>query len=58
MSLHRKITKAEEKEFKQWARDNYSPGTVIPLLWHPVIVAECNLMDYELSKIEADAHVE
>ena len=42
----RKLSKEEVGVFKQWAHDNYTPGTTIPEeLWHPVTVEECQKMN-------------
>jgi hypothetical protein len=43
--LFRGLTKEEEKEFKQWAQDNYKPGEPIRTLWHPVIQEECEIIN-------------
>lgn len=39
--MFRTLTTAEEKAFRQWARDNYKPGSPINPLWHPVVRDEC-----------------
>lgn len=31
----------QEVEFRQWARDNYTPGDPIKGIWHPVVQDEC-----------------
>tara|TARA_R110000868_G_scaffold20267_3_gene86027 strand:+ start:258 stop:443 length:186 start_codon:yes stop_codon:yes gene_type:complete len=31
----------EEKEYRQWAKDNYIIGDSISSAWHPVVVDEC-----------------
>jgi len=46
-SIHRKLDEKEEKEFRQWARNNYKVGDEIPVLWHPVTVNECKKMNKE-----------
>lgn len=38
----RELDKKEEKEFRQWARDNYKKGDEIKPIWHPVVRDECN----------------
>ena len=43
----RKLDKAETAEFQQWARTHYLLGMDINSAWHPVIVAECELMNSE-----------
>lgn len=35
----------EVADYKKWARDNYVVGTEINSVWHPVIQAECRLMN-------------
>ncbi len=37
----RQLTTEEAAKFRQWARDNYKPGSDISALWHPVVLAEC-----------------
>jgi hypothetical protein len=41
MKLFRELTPDEEKEFRQWARDNYVPFEPINGTWHPVVQDEC-----------------
>jgi hypothetical protein len=43
--MFRDLSDAEAKEFRQWARDNYQPGTPINPVWHPVVQQECNLIN-------------
>ena len=43
--LHRDLAEDEISVFKQWARDNYILGEPISLIWNPVIVEECKLMN-------------
>ncbi len=38
----------EVKEFRQWARDNYVPGSGMKIkdgAWHPVVCHECREME-------------
>lgn len=45
MSIHRTLNKDEEKEFRQWARDNFTAGkNDVNLLWHPIVQDECHIM--------------
>lgn len=37
----RKLTPVEERKFRNWARDNYEPGSEIKGTWHPVVQDEC-----------------
>ena len=47
MKMFRDLTPEEEQEFRKWARDNYKPLTPISGVWHPVIQAECSLMNQQ-----------
>lgn len=42
--MFRLLNKQEEAEFKLWARRNYTPGTEISEVWHPVVQDECRRM--------------
>ena len=46
--MFRELTPEEEIKFRQWARDNYIPGSKIKLFWHPVVRLECVKMNEEL----------
>lgn len=42
MNLYRDLNPEEEKEFRQWARDNFDPQkNEIMGFWHPVVRDEC-----------------
>lgn len=43
----RQLDDNEQKEFRQWARDNYQPGTLVSGLWHPIVQNECHKMNME-----------
>lgn len=45
--MHRELSPEEEKEFRQWARDNYSPYTPISGMWHPRVIEECSKINRE-----------
>jgi hypothetical protein len=45
MKLFRDLTQAEEGEYRQWARKNYTPFHPIEGIWHPVIQDECRQMN-------------
>lgn len=47
MKLFKDLSKEEQKEYRQWARDNWKPGNDIKTIWHPIIVDECNKMNLE-----------
>ncbi len=42
--MFRLLNKQEEAEFRLWARQNYTPGTEISEVWHPVVQDECRRM--------------
>ena len=44
-SFFRVLTEPEAEEFRQWARDNYTPGDDVPEIWHPVLREECERMN-------------
>ena len=46
--MFRELTPEEEIKFRQWARDNYKPGSEIKSFWHPVVRQECAKMNKEL----------
>jgi len=46
-SMFRTLDEVETKQFQQWARDNYAPGTTISELWHPVVRDECRKINDE-----------
>jgi hypothetical protein len=37
LNFFRELNETEEKEFRQWARDNYAPGETASEVWHPVV---------------------
>jgi hypothetical protein len=41
MKLFKDLNENQETEFRQWARDNYTPFTPIEGIWHPAIQDEC-----------------
>ena len=45
IDLFRHLNAVEEKEFRQWAKDNYKPLDPIKGIWHPIIQDECKLMN-------------
>ena len=46
-SLFRTLSPEEEREFRQWARENYSLLEEIKEIWHPVVQNECQRMNAE-----------
>ena len=47
MKMFKELTQEQTAEFKEWARQNYIPLTEIKGIWHPVIQAECALINDE-----------
>lgn len=48
MDLHRILSPEEEKEFRKWARNNYTLKTTeISSVWHPVVIHEIGVMHLE-----------
>lgn len=45
--MFRDLDANEVLDFKGWARENYIPGSTIHSIWHPVVRAECELMNKE-----------
>jgi len=45
--MYRDLNKTEVLEFKQWARENYEVGSPINSTWHPIVKAECEIMNSE-----------
>lgn len=45
MNLFKVLSPLEEKEFRQWARDNYQLNSPISGIWHPVVQDECVRMN-------------
>lgn len=43
--MFRDLDDNEEKEFRQWVRDNYKKNDPIPEIWHPVCVDECQIIN-------------
>lgn len=52
--MFRLLNEKEETEFRHWARQNYTPGTEISEVWHPVVRDECRRMCEE-NEIRFDA---
>lgn len=42
--MFRRLSENEAAEFRLWARRNYTPGTGINEVWHPVVQDECRRM--------------
>ena len=38
--FYRALTSAEERKFREWARDTYEPRAEIKGIWHPVVQEE------------------
>ena len=56
--MFRNLSDKDKAVFRQWARDNYVPGTgEINACWHPLIELECLTMDWELADAEHQTDV-
>jgi hypothetical protein len=49
MNMFRELNDKEVEEFKLWARENYVTGTEVNEAYHPVVQAECDLMNREVA---------
>jgi hypothetical protein len=58
MMFYRALTTAEEQKFREWARDNYEPGSEIKGSWHPVVQAECVAINRQRAMFVADVAVD
>jgi hypothetical protein len=47
MKLFKQLSPEDEKQYRQWARDNYKPLDVIDGIWHPAVQDECVKMNRE-----------
>ena len=45
--LFRQLNTDEEKQFRAWARENYTPLSPISGVWHTVVQDECRRMNEE-----------
>jgi hypothetical protein len=41
----RELNEEEEKDFRQWARDNYVAHSEINSVWHPTVRDECEIIN-------------
>jgi hypothetical protein len=41
VTIFRELKEGEEKEFRDWARKNYTKYSEIKGIWHPVVQDEC-----------------
>ena len=48
MELFRKLDAKEEKEFRQWARDNWTPEVKVSSVWHYIVRDEIQIMKSEI----------
>lgn len=44
-NLFRELTPEEEVDFRTWANENYTPGSMIDEVWHPVVREVCHQMN-------------
>jgi hypothetical protein len=54
-NLFRDLDRREEQEFRDWARENYTPFEPISGIWHPVVQDECRQINTEAGGI-SDVH--
>ena len=52
MQLFKELDEKEEKLFREWARENYTPLDPIKGIWHPVVQDECVKMNVEKNSIK------
>lgn len=45
--MFKELTTAEEKAFRKWARDNYTPDLEVSPVWHPVVREEIEIIRKE-----------
>lgn len=50
--FYKTLNEEEEKEYRQWAKDNYSFGDSIESSWHPVVQDECMSMMVNLLNVK------
>lgn len=41
------LTEDQNKEFREWARDNYTKGDKVLDTWHPIVIDECKIINNE-----------
>ncbi len=50
--MFKELNDKKEKEYRQWARDNFKPGMGIDYtLWHPIVVKECRKIIDEFTEL-------
>jgi hypothetical protein len=49
-SFFKKLTVSEEKQFRQWARDNWKFDDDVPKIWHPIVKDEIKKIKEEVVK--------
>lgn len=54
MRMFKRFTLEDEGPSRQWARDNYEPGTPINPVWHPVVRHECEAINVEANRVLED----
>lgn len=52
--MYRKLTAAQEADFRAWARANYKPDAPISGIWHPIVQAECVAINLERASFTDD----
>ena len=52
MNLFKILSNEEQKEYRKWARENYTVYEPIKGLWHPIVQDECVKMNVEIGMTE------
>ena len=52
--LWKALSEEDDKKFRKHARDTYVIGSGIDLLWHPVMIHECYLMNKEAGLLKME----
>jgi hypothetical protein len=53
MSLFKRLSAAEEADYRRWAREHYRPLDPIDGTWHPVVQDECRLINEQFYEPES-----
>lgn len=52
--MYRELRPTEEREFRQWARDNFDRGITPSEWWHPVVLDEWAAIERERATGKAE----
>ena len=56
MNMFRTLNEQDEKEFREWARKNYTAFEPIKGIWHPVIQDECRKINSAARSMKKQAN--